>query len=169
MDELPKQLNSSDCPDCLCGASLISMMQSTDLWNLYDPLRLVRLDYPTFWCVLIQGQVRAGLVIVAEIIFEQSAQMVVIEDDHMIQALATNASDHPLDIAILPRTCCPCSAINRETVRSEISNPSFSNSPWGRGLPRWDWRRPWFGPCVSPNPRAGVLDLSTEIISTSIV
>ena len=30
--------------------------------------------------------------------------MVVIEDDHMIQALATNASDHPLDIGILPRT-----------------------------------------------------------------
>ena len=25
--------------------------------------------------------------------------MVVIEDDHMIQALATNASDHPLDVA----------------------------------------------------------------------
>ena len=51
-----------------------------------------------------QGQVRAGLVIVAEIVFEQSAQMIVIKDDHMIQALATNASDHPLDIAILPRT-----------------------------------------------------------------
>src|SRR5215468_4551178 len=30
--------------------------------------------------------------------------MVVIEDDHMIQALATNASDHALDIGILPRT-----------------------------------------------------------------
>src|SRR5215831_15636062 len=80
------------------------MAQSTDLWNLDDPLRPVRLNWSTFWCVLIQGQVGAGLVIVAEIIFEQSAQMVVIEDDHMIQALATNASDHPLDIAILPRT-----------------------------------------------------------------
>ena len=39
--------------------------------------------------------------IIAEIIFEQSAQMVVIEDDHMIQ-VATNASDHPLDVAVLP-------------------------------------------------------------------
>src|SRR5215472_15468711 len=79
------------------------MMKTTDLWNLDDPLRLIRLNCPTFWCVLIQGQVRAGLVIVAEIVFEQSPQMVVIENDHMIQALATNASDHPLDIAILPR------------------------------------------------------------------
>ena len=80
------------------------MVKATDLWNLNDPFRLVRLNGSTSWCVLIQGQVRAGLVIVAEIIFEQSAQMVVIEDDHMIQAFATNASDHPLDIGILPRT-----------------------------------------------------------------
>jgi hypothetical protein len=48
----------------LCGASLISMVQSTDLWNLDDPLRLVRLNCPTLWCVLIQGQVRAGLVMI---------------------------------------------------------------------------------------------------------
>jgi hypothetical protein len=60
------------------------MVQSTDLWNPHDPFRLIRLNCSTFWCVLIQGQVRAGFVIVAEIIFEQSAQMVVIEDDHMI-------------------------------------------------------------------------------------
>ena len=47
---------------------------------------------------------RARFVIIAEIVFEQSTQMVVIEDDHMIQTLATNASDHPLHVAILPRT-----------------------------------------------------------------
>ena len=47
---------------------------------------------------------RAGFVIVAEIVFEQSAQMFVIKDDHMIQALATNASDQWVDIVILPTT-----------------------------------------------------------------
>ena len=77
---------------CLCGASFVSMVKSTDLWNPHDPFRLVRLNYPTFWCVLIQGQVRAGFVIIAEIIFEQSTHMIVIEDDHMIDTLATNAS-----------------------------------------------------------------------------
>src|SRR5215831_19095238 len=46
----------------------------------------------------------SGPVVIAEIIYEQSTQMVVIEDDHMIQTLATNASDHPLHVAILPRT-----------------------------------------------------------------
>ena len=60
------------------------MVKATDLWNLNDPFRLIRLNCSTFWCVLIQGQVRAGFVIVAEIIFEQSTQMVFIEDDHVI-------------------------------------------------------------------------------------
>jgi len=68
------------------------MVKSTDLWNLNNPVQFVRLNCSIFWCVLIQRQVRAGFVIVAEIIFEQSAQMIVIENDHMIQAFATDAS-----------------------------------------------------------------------------
>ena len=40
--KLPRQLNSSDC---LCGASLISMVKSTDLWNLNDPIERVGPDY----------------------------------------------------------------------------------------------------------------------------
>ena len=73
-----------DCPDCLRGAPLISMVKATDLWNLNDPVRLIRLNGSTFWSVLIQRQVRARFVIIAKIIFEQSTQMVVIEDDHVI-------------------------------------------------------------------------------------
>jgi len=41
-------------------------------------------------------------VIVTEVVFEYSAQVVVIDHDQMIQALATNASDHPFRVAILP-------------------------------------------------------------------
>src|SRR5215831_2945776 len=84
------------------------MVQSTDLGNLRDPLRLVRLNCPRFWCVLFQGQVRAGLVIVAEIVFEQSAQVFVIKDDHMIQALSANTADEAFRERILPRTLCRC-------------------------------------------------------------
>jgi hypothetical protein len=68
----------------LCSVSLVSMVKATDLWNLNDPFRLVRLNGSASWCVLVQGQVRARFVIVAEIIFEQSTQMVFIEDDHVI-------------------------------------------------------------------------------------
>src|SRR4030095_3419538 len=93
-----------DCPDCLRGASFISMVKSTDLRNLNDPAQLVRLSGATFRCVLIQRQVRERFVIIAEITFEKSTQMVVIEDDHMVQTFATNASDQSLHVAILPRT-----------------------------------------------------------------
>ena len=60
------------------------MVKAPDLWNLNDLFRLVRLNGATVWGVLIQRQVRARFVIVAEIIFEQSTQMVVIEDNHLI-------------------------------------------------------------------------------------
>ena len=80
------------------------MVESTDLWDRNDPIRLVRLNGSTFWCVFIQRQVRAGFVIIPEIFFEQSPQMGVIENDHMIQAIATNASDQPLHVAIQPGT-----------------------------------------------------------------
>src|SRR5262249_16883027 len=80
------------------------MVKSTDLWNLNYPARLGRLNGTDFWSVLIQRQVRARFVIIAEIVFEQSAQMAVIQDDHMIQTLATNGSDHTFHVAVLPRT-----------------------------------------------------------------
>jgi hypothetical protein len=63
------------------------MVKPTDLWNLNNPARLVRLNCATFWCLLIQGQVRPGFVIVAEIVFEQSAQMIVVDNDHVIQTV----------------------------------------------------------------------------------
>ena len=65
------------------------MVKPTDLWTLNNRARLVRLNCATFWCVLIQGQVRPGFVIVAEIVFERSAQMIVVDDDDVIQTLAT--------------------------------------------------------------------------------
>ena len=63
--------------------------------------------------------------------------MVVIEDDHMIQALAANASGHPLYLATLPRT--PWSNANllnahsfsNQKSRSAVFDGGVStNSPW---------------------------------------
>ena len=42
--------------------------------------------------------------IIAKVTFKNLAQVIVVEDDQMIQTLATYASDHPLDVRILPRT-----------------------------------------------------------------
>ena len=47
--------------------------------------------------------------IVAEVCFENASQMFVIDDDHVIQALAPDAADHAFHVAILPGTsgCSP--------------------------------------------------------------
>src|SRR5262245_4654502 len=42
--------------------------------------------------------------IIAEVIGQESPQMSRVQDDHVIQTLATDAPDEPLDIGILPRT-----------------------------------------------------------------
>src|SRR6476620_3148027 len=42
--------------------------------------------------------------IIAKITFKNPAQMLVMEYDHVTEALTTYASDHPLDVRILLRT-----------------------------------------------------------------
>jgi hypothetical protein len=42
--------------------------------------------------------------IVTEIAFQDPPQMPVIDDDHVVQALASNTTDHAFHVTILPRT-----------------------------------------------------------------
>src|SRR5262249_37305332 len=80
------------------------MVKPTDLWNLNNLARPVRLNYATFWCVLIQGQVRLALVIITKITFQNTTQVPLVDHDHMVQTFSANTSDHPFRIAVLPRT-----------------------------------------------------------------
>ena len=42
--------------------------------------------------------------IIAEVTFKNAAQMLVVDDDHVIQAFAPDTADHPLHVAILSGT-----------------------------------------------------------------
>src|SRR6266581_216390 len=46
---------------------------------------------------------RSGFVVIAKVTFKNAAQMSVVENDHVIDALATDTSDDSLRIWILPR------------------------------------------------------------------
>jgi hypothetical protein len=72
--------------------AFVAMMQSADFPELNDPAGLQILNGSRFRGILIQRQMRPPPMIIAKIIFKQSAQMVLIDHDHMIQALATNAT-----------------------------------------------------------------------------
>src|SRR5262245_25129248 len=140
------------------------MVKSTDLWNLNDPVRLVRLNGSTFWRVLIQRQVRTGLVIIAEIIFEQSTQMVVIEDDHIIQKLATNASNHPLHVAILPRTpWCNANLLDSHSLHSGSEGFTVDSVTVSNHKPRSPVFRKCFNDLLcSPNRRRMFRDVEVD-------
>jgi len=91
--------------DKLSGrAAFVTMMETTHLGDRHDGPIAGRRDRTRNRRVLVQRQVRAGFVIVTEVVFEYSAQLVVIDHNHMIEALATNASDDAFHVAILPRT-----------------------------------------------------------------
>lgn len=45
--------------------------------------------------------------VVVQVVPEYSPQMSLVQNDHVIQALAPNRTDHPLDVRVLPR-CRAC-------------------------------------------------------------
>src|SRR5215471_701390 len=52
---------------------------------------------------------RSRFVVIAKITFQYPAQMLLAEHNHVIQALATDASNHPLGVWILPWALCSSS------------------------------------------------------------
>ena len=60
-------------------------------------------------CISIQGFVAAGLVVVANVFGQHVVKMILAQDDHMIQAVSADGTDHSFRVRILP------GAIRRDT------------------------------------------------------
>src|SRR4030095_7339346 len=84
------------------GASFVSMMKTTDLWNRYNLSALWRLDHPWFRRVLTQRQVRSGFVIVRYERLHMPMQRGFVADNNVVQTLAPNRSYHALYVCPLP-------------------------------------------------------------------
>ena len=80
------------------------MMQSANFRERDDGSFCRRLDASCRRRVLLQGQMCARPMIVGEIRGQETSQMPLTEDDHVVQTLAPNGSDQSLRIRILPRT-----------------------------------------------------------------
>src|SRR5918996_3447337 len=83
---------------------LIVMMQPTHFWDFSDQSYLRPLNRP--WHRTIHGQrpVRAPVMVIAEVFGQESPQMSLVQDDHVVQAFAADTSDQPFDVWVLPRT-----------------------------------------------------------------
>src|ERR1700694_2242037 len=85
------------------SAAFVAVVQSTNLGYCNHSSQLRSLDRPRLRRVLRQGKMRPRLVIVGEIRRQGSTQGGFSEDDHMVQTLAPNGTDHTLHIGPLPR------------------------------------------------------------------
>ena len=72
-----------------------------DFNNLAD---LRWLHRPRLRAVHLQGLVTAPVVVMGEVVLEDPPQMPLAQNDDVVEAFATDAADHPLDVGRLPRT-----------------------------------------------------------------
>ena len=78
------------------------MMEATDLWNCHNGAITGRCDRTRNRRVFVQRQMRAGPFVVRTIVGHQPLQARFVEDDHVIETLATSGSNKSLDECILP-------------------------------------------------------------------
>ena len=67
-------------------------------WSSIRRLNLSGLGY-----LLLQPKMRPVAMVVVEVLVENPPQMLVVEDDHMIQAFPPDRPDRSFDVRILPR------------------------------------------------------------------
>jgi hypothetical protein len=78
------------------------MMQATDFGNLQDPARLGELEGPDVRRILVESEVRARLVMVAEVSGQDAAQVSFTEDENVIETLSPYRADEAFREGILP-------------------------------------------------------------------
>src|SRR5262249_55041233 len=84
----------------LCGSS-VTMMQPADLRNCDDLALNCRFDLPRKRRVLLQCLMRSRVVIIVDVIPQDSSQLVFTDDDQMIKTLSPNRADDAFSVWIL--------------------------------------------------------------------
>ena len=79
------------------------MMEAADHRRLDDAAFVESLHRSWLRGVLLQGEVGAGPVVVAEVRAQQAAQMGFVQHHHVVEALAAEGADEPFHVGILPR------------------------------------------------------------------
>jgi hypothetical protein len=86
---------------------LIVVMQPAHFSDFMDQTNIRPLYRPRHRTIHVQRPVRAPVMIVAEVVGQEPSRMSLVQDDHVIQAFATDAPDEPLDVGVLPQKWAP--------------------------------------------------------------
>ena len=111
------------------------MVEPTDTWERHDAADLRRLYLALGGGVRLQGHVRPVDVIVGEVLSENSPKMLLVENDHVVETLATDRADQSLGVGILPRgdaegDSTRCSPSNRKSSGTCCSGSGDARRPW---------------------------------------
>ena len=85
------------------GSTLIAMMQPADLGEGNNIACRGKLHATRPWAVLVEREMRPGVMMILKIARQDAAQATLVADDNVIQAFAADRTDEPLDVGILPR------------------------------------------------------------------
>ena len=85
------------------GSTFITMMQTADLGEGNNIACGGKLHAARPWAVLVEREMRSGIMVILKIARQDAAQMTLIDDDNVIQAFTADRTDQTLDIWVLPR------------------------------------------------------------------
>jgi hypothetical protein len=85
------------------GEPFVAMMQTADLPEGHDSSGLAWLDGARVRAILVECKMRPRSVVIFDVVRKDTTQMALAEDHDVVQALATNRTDHALDVRVLPR------------------------------------------------------------------
>jgi hypothetical protein len=62
------------------------------------------LDRRRYRTIHLQRPVRAPMMVIPEVTSQEPPEMLLVQDDHVVQAFTADTSDQPFDVRVLPRT-----------------------------------------------------------------
>ena len=84
------------------GSTLIAMMQTADLGESNNVAGRGNLYATRPWAVLVEREMRSGVMMILKIARQYAAQVTLVEDDNVIQTFAADRADQTLDVWVLP-------------------------------------------------------------------
>jgi hypothetical protein len=84
------------------GSTLIAMMQTADLGEGNNIACGGKLHATRPWAVLVEREMRSGVMMILKIARQYAAQVTLVEDDNVIQTFTADRTDETLGVGILP-------------------------------------------------------------------
>jgi hypothetical protein len=83
----------------------VLMVQTSEVWGRHDTAN--GLHSTRRWCIFVQLQVRASIIVIFLVRSQQVAKMPLAEDNDMVKAIPSDRPDEPLRMSVLPwRSWC---------------------------------------------------------------